>query len=219
MHAEYEPAMRITDHDDRRFDIQKRRRVAEMSVEEMRRELLTSEVTGLRNRRAFYEAGPSTVIALCDLDGLKALNRYGYTVGNAILQAKAKALHRAGLDAYHDKGDEFLCRAENPEAIRARLERARTILRNASIQVKSADGTSLRVKGADFSYGIGMSLEDAELRLKRQKAERELRGELSRGRLCSISVITEEAPMQVPAVAALNGLCEITSVTPPVVQK
>ena len=36
-----------------RFDLDKRRRVAEMSREEMQRELLTSEVTNLPNRRAF----------------------------------------------------------------------------------------------------------------------------------------------------------------------
>ncbi len=45
---------------ERRVALGKRRRVAEMSPEEMRRELLTSEVTGLPNRRAFGEAGAST---------------------------------------------------------------------------------------------------------------------------------------------------------------
>jgi GGDEF domain-containing protein len=115
----------------RRFDSERRRRVAEMSLEEVRRELLTSEVTGLPNRRAFAEAGTSTAIALSDLDGLKALNKLGYAGGDAILRAKADALFAAGLDAYHDKGDEFLSRAVNADELQARLECARTILRKS----------------------------------------------------------------------------------------
>ena len=46
----------MTDHavdpkGERRVAVEKRGRVAQMSPEEMRRELLTSEVTGLPNRR------------------------------------------------------------------------------------------------------------------------------------------------------------------------
>jgi hypothetical protein len=40
---------------ERRVDLENRRRTAEMSPEEMQRELLTSEVTGLPNRRALKE--------------------------------------------------------------------------------------------------------------------------------------------------------------------
>jgi GGDEF domain-containing protein len=182
---------------DRRFDLGRRRRVAEMSLEEMRLELLTSEVTGLPNRRAFEEAGTSPAIALSDLDGLKALNNYGYAVGDAILKAKADALLTAGLDAYHDKGDEFLCRAVDPDELPARLEGARTILRNRSIQVQLANGTTLRVCGADFSYGVGTTVEDAETRLRSQKMQREARGELARGELCQILVAAEELHSEV----------------------
>ena len=69
--------------------------VAEMSPEEMRRELLTSEVTGLPNRRAFDEAGVSSAVAMSDVDGLKALNKYGYQAGNAVLKAKADVSARS----------------------------------------------------------------------------------------------------------------------------
>lgn len=98
---------------ERRCDSERRRRVAEMSLEEMRRLLLTSAVTGLPNRRAFEEAGSALAIAMSDLDGLKALNNYGYSVGDAVLRAKANALCDANLDAYHDKGDEFLFRGDD----------------------------------------------------------------------------------------------------------
>jgi GGDEF domain-containing protein len=97
---------------ERRVALAKRRRVAEMSPEEMQRALLTSEVTGLPNRRAFDEAGTALAVAMSDVDGLKALNKYGYEAGNAVLKATAEALREAGLAAYHDKGDEFLCRGK-----------------------------------------------------------------------------------------------------------
>src|SRR5690242_7480556 len=98
-------------HRERRIALGTRRRVAEMTPEEMRRELLISDVTGLPNRRAFEEASGALAIAISDADGLKALNdAYGYAAGDALLQAHAQALRKAGLEAYHDKGDEFLCR-------------------------------------------------------------------------------------------------------------
>jgi PleD family two-component response regulator len=53
MQVEKEHVAAVTHNVDRRLDLEKRRRVAEMSSDEMRRLLLTSEVTGLPNRRAF----------------------------------------------------------------------------------------------------------------------------------------------------------------------
>jgi len=112
---------------DRRVALAERRRVAEMSLEEMQRELLTSEVTGLPNRRAFGEAGAALAVAMSDIDGLKALNQYGYDVGNAVLKANADALRKAGLEDYHDKGDEFLCRGNHTQELLAKLECVRAI--------------------------------------------------------------------------------------------
>jgi GGDEF domain-containing protein len=173
---------------ERRVALGKRRHVAEMSPEEMRRELLTSEVTGLPNRRAFGEAGAALAIAMSDVDGLKALNKYGYEVGNAVLKAKADALRDAGLEAYHDKGDEFLCRGNHIKELLAKLERARAILRDRTIVVERADGSTLSVTGADFSYGVGKDIDEAEFGLKSHKAEREGRGEIARGELRGITI-------------------------------
>ena len=173
---------------ERRVALGKRRTVAEMSPEQMRRELLTSEVTGLPNRRAFGEAGASSAVAMSDVDGLKALNKYGYQTGNAVLKAKADALREAGLEAYHDKGDEFLCRGTRVTELLAKLERARAILRDRTIVVEKADGTALSIRGADFSYGVGKGIDEAEFNLMRHKAEREVRGEIARGELRSITI-------------------------------
>jgi len=173
---------------ERRVALAERRRVAEMCPEEMQRELLTSEVTGLPNRRAFNEAGAAGAVAMSDVDGLKALNEYGYEVGNAVLKAKANALREVGLDGYHDKGDEFLCRGHSIKALVAKLERARVILRDRTIFAERADGGGLSITGADFSYGVGKNIHEAEFRLQRHKAERRKRGEIARGELRGITI-------------------------------
>ena len=169
---------------ERRVALKERQRVSEMSPEQLRQELLTCEVTGLPNRRAFDEAGESPAVALSDLDGLKAVNdKYGYDAGDALLKAKATALREAGLEAYHDKGDEFLCRGNSLEELQARLERARALLKSRTILPERKRGSAVQFIGADFSYGVGKDNDEAEMRLKRHKAERKASGHLERGEL------------------------------------
>jgi GGDEF domain-containing protein len=191
---------------ERRIALAKRQRVAEMSTEEMRRELLTSEVTGLPNRRAFGEAVAALAIAMSDVDGLKALNKYGYEAGNAVLKAKADALCEAGLEAYHDKGDEFLCRGNHIKELLAKLERARAILRDRTIVVERADGSALSISGADFSYGVGKDIDEAEFGLRSHKAEREGRGEIARGELRGITIKTDKPEHSPPRLGILQRL-------------
>ena len=173
---------------DRRIALGERRRVAEMSPGEMRRALLTSEVTGLPNRRAYDEAGRAVAVAICDVDGLKALNDFAYDAGNALLRAMAETLREAGLEAYHDKGDEFLCRGSDITELQVNLERARAILRSRPINVQRPGGRGLTFSGADFSYGVGNEISQAEPALKRNKAIRESRGEIVRGELRGITM-------------------------------
>ena len=177
---------------ERRVALERRRRVAEMSLEEMQRELLTSDVTGLPNRRAFDEADVVLAVAMCDVDGLKALNNYGYETGNALLRAMADALCEVGLEAYHDKGDEFLCRDNQIEVLQVKLERAKVELRVRTIFVRRADGRTLSIKGADFSYGVGKDIYEAEIDLKNHKTSRENRGAIARGELRGIIVETQK---------------------------
>jgi len=62
------------------------------------------------------------------------------------------------------------------------------MLRDRTILVAQVDGSTLSVTGADFSFGIGKDIGEAEFRLKRHKAERERRGEIARGELRGISI-------------------------------
>jgi len=178
---------------ERRVALGQRRCVDDMSPEEMRRALLTSEGTGLPNRRAFDEAGRTVVVAMCDVDGLKAFNDFAYDAGNALLRAMADALREAGLEAYHDKGDEFLCRGNDTKGLRASLERARAILQSHTIIVQRRDGGGLSFIGADFSYGVGQDINEAELLLRWHKAQREANGEIVRGKLRGITIARYEA--------------------------
>ena len=182
---------------ERRVNPGERKRVEEMTPEEMRQTLLVSDKTGLPNKRAFEEAerqAPAAAIGMSDADGLKAFNdRFGYAAGDQLLQAKADALKAAGLDAYHDKGDEFLYRGATPEDLRARLEKARENLRNRVIEVTTKDGQVKAYKGADFSYGTGTELAGAEAGLKEHKGTRERAGERKRGELRGVAEARPES--------------------------
>jgi GGDEF domain-containing protein len=185
---------------DRRANVSERKRIAEMSPEEMKKELLTSPVTGMPNRRAFDEAGPAKAVAMSDADGLKAFNdKFGYHAGNALLRAKADALKAAGLDAYHEKGDEFLYRGTSTADLQSKLESARQTFRNMIIEATLPDGTVKYLKGVDFSYGTGEELSDAETALKAHKSEREVRGERVRGGLPGVAEVSQGNAIPVPA--------------------
>jgi GGDEF domain-containing protein len=85
--------LKVVGMKERRVDFATRKRVSEMSPEEMRRALLTSEKTGLPNRRAFNESRVTAFVAMADVDGLKALNdRYGYVAGDVLIHRMADML-------------------------------------------------------------------------------------------------------------------------------
>ena len=137
-----------------------------------------SEKTGLPNRRAFDESEISPWVAMCDVNGLKSLNDgYGYSAGDTPIKRFAEVLIRVSLDAYHDKGDEFLCRGETFDELYSKLLHAQQILREQPFPVLALDGGGIKaIPGANFCFGIGTELKEAEVSLKHQK---ELRKALS----------------------------------------
>jgi GGDEF domain-containing protein len=160
---------------DRRIDHAKRKLVAEMSPEEMRQALLVSEKTGLPNRRAFDERERADWVAMCDVNGLKTLNdEFGYSAGDILIRRLAEVLSGVELDAYHDKGDEFLCRGNSYPELNQKLSQAQGVLRGEPFIVYGLDARIGSVPGADFCFGIGTNLEEAERSLKHQKELRKL---------------------------------------------
>jgi diguanylate cyclase len=161
---------------ERRVDHARRKRVSEMSPEEMRQALLVSEKTGLPNRRAYDEREPSPWIAMCDVNGLKALNDgFGYSAGDILIRRLAELLTSVEVDAYHDKGDEFLCRGNSYKELNQKLSRAQKLLREP-FAVCGLDGRITIVPEATFCFGIGTNLDEAERSLKHQKELRKHRG-------------------------------------------
>lgn len=162
---------------DRRVDHLFRKRVAEMSPEEMRQALLVSEKTGLPNRRAFDEGEASPFVAMSDIDGLKIMNdNYGYATGDMLIRTFAEILLSVGLDAYHDKGDEFLCKGGSIQELNLKLSQAQLLMHTKTFVAEAMDGRVAQIEGAEFCFGIGTNLKEAERSLKRQK---ELRGHRS----------------------------------------
>jgi len=156
---------------ERRTDHLARKRVEQMSPEEMRRALLVSDKTGLPNRRSFDEGEASPWIAMSDVNGLKGLNdEFGYSAGDTLIRRFAEVLVRVGLDAYHDKGDEFLFKGKSYQDLNNKLSQAQRILRQEPFPVLAVDGGRITIiPGADFCFGIGTDLKEAEVSLKRQK--------------------------------------------------
>jgi GGDEF domain-containing protein len=155
---------------ERRTDHSTRKRVAEMSPEEMRRALLVSDKTDLPNKRAFDEGKVSPWVAMSDVNGLKSLNdEFGYSAGDTLIRRFAEVLVSIGLDAYHDKGDEFLCKGESYQDLNNKLSQAQRILRNQPFPALAVDGRITTIPGADFCFGIGTDLKEAEVSLKHQK--------------------------------------------------
>lgn len=160
---------------ERRIDHERRKRVSEMSPQEMRQALLVSEKTGLPNKRAFDEREPSLWVAMCDVNGLKALNDgFGYSAGDILIRRLAEVLTTVEVDAYHDKGDEFLCRGSSYNELNQKLSRAQKLLQEEPFAVCGMDGRITSVPEADFCFGIGTNLEEAERSLKHQKELRKV---------------------------------------------
>ena len=141
---------------------------ATLLVEPARRVVLTSSLTGLPNRQAFDEGRASPFVAIADVDLMRVFNDvYGQIAGDALLCRLAKILIGVGLDAYHQQGDEFVCKGESREELHAKLSQAREIFRE-SFQVY-AEGRIQTIEGTDFSFGIGTSLEEEKAALYEAK--------------------------------------------------
>ena len=135
---------------------------------------LVSEMTGLPNRRAFDERSTSPFVAISDVDNLTPINdRFGHSVGDMLLRRFAEVLTSVGLDPYHHLGGTFLCKGESYQELNIKLSKARQILRQQPFSVYDAGGRMTAIESAEFSFGIGTTVEEAEVSLGQQKKLRE----------------------------------------------
>lgn len=163
---------------ERRVDFVTRKRVSEMSPAELRRALLVSDKTGLPNKRAFDEGETSPFVAMSDIDGLKKMNdEYGYSTGDVLIGTFAEVLLSVGLDAYHNQGDEFLCKGSSFQELNTKLSQAQLLMKKQKFVAESLSGRVAKLEGAEFCFGIGTNLTEAERSLKHQKELRRHRSE------------------------------------------
>ena len=166
----------------------RRKRVEQMTEDERVRALLTDELTGLGNRRAWEERDRRPVQAMLDVEGLKWVNdNLGWAAGDALLRAVAAAIREEGVVGYRLGGDEFVFEGEDRASIQAAVDRIGVRLGAAAIEARLSHGSTRRWKGARVHAGIGRSLDEADAALNAAKkagiagGERADRGDRPRG--------------------------------------
>lgn len=162
---------------DRRQDLVTRKKVADMSPEEMQEALLVDHLTGLGNRRAYDESEKLPVQVSIDVDALKWVNdNMGHESGDKLLQLMGRAIQEYTDDGYHISGDEFVIQSKVRYSAESALEQVTELLGKSVITVELPDGGTLTKTGVEFSYGIGDTLNEAETELRKNKEQREAEG-------------------------------------------
>jgi len=148
----------------------RRKRVEQMTEEEKVRALLTDELTGLGNRRAWEQRDRRPVQAMLDVEGLKWVNdNLGWAAGDELLRAVAAAIREEGVLGYRLGGDEFVFEGEDRLAVERAVGRIRRRLLAARIEATLPDGSARRIKGARIHAGTGRSLDEADAALNSAK--------------------------------------------------
>jgi GGDEF domain-containing protein len=79
---------------------------------------------------------------------LKALNdRFGYSAGDILIRRLAEVLISVEVDAYHDKGDEFLCTGSSYQELNQKLCHAQRLLKEEAFVVCGIDDRITSVPG------------------------------------------------------------------------
>lgn len=168
---------------------------------ELRDLSLTDDLTGLRNRRGFFEfAGQAQAVAkranqpmllfYLDMDNLKIINdRFGHDAGSRSLVGVARALRRsfrASDVIARIGGDEFAVLATNAAGEQAQIrieKRLQTVLREETERGKHPRELSLSVGVVEVKPGGGSSLDEqlraADKLMYQQKREKKNDGAVS----------------------------------------
>lgn len=130
-------------------------------VEPAKTVVLISALTGLPNRQAFDAGTTGRFVAIVDVSLMRMFNEmYGHHAGDRLLRRLADILIGVGLEAYHNGGDDFLCKGESESELRSKLGQAREIfVKPAQIY---ADGYLQTIEEMNFSFAIGATWEQAK---------------------------------------------------------
>lgn len=167
-----------------RAQVRSRTRELELARQHAEAEARTDPLTGLPNRRSFFEAlqrdlaraerGGGLAVISVDIDHFKAINdRLGHAAGDAALQVTAGLLAghiRSGDVAARIGGEEFAvaCLGTQPQAILPLAERLRAML----------EATVIEHRGQEFSVtaslGVAFSTPGDDIESLLQKADQAL---------------------------------------------
>lgn len=169
---------------ERRTDVERRKRIAEMSPEEMKKELLVNPATGIPNKRALQERELEyldkdvvTSRAFLDVDSLKYVNDLGgHAAGDLLLKAVASEIEKTTPDGFHISGDEFIILGKNEQEARAFADKVNEQLSRKTIEFTDSDGNIYTYKGMGISYGVHKEEAGADELLRKHKEEREREG-------------------------------------------
>jgi GGDEF domain-containing protein len=161
---------------ERRKDGARRKLIADMTPDELRQAILTDELTGLGNRRAYDDSPDRAFEVSADADSLKWVNdNMGHGVGDELLRAIGEAFRRETSDAYHMfhiSGDEFRLKGDDRAQLINTMDRVAATLAAAKLTYTAPDGTIITKKGIGISYGIGTDADSADEQLQRDKEQR-----------------------------------------------
>jgi GGDEF domain-containing protein len=96
-------------------------------------------------------------------------DNFGYSTGDMLIRTFADVLVSVGLDAYHDKGDEFLCKGSSFQELNTKLSQGQQLLKSQKFVAESISGRIAKIEGAEFCFGIETTLAEAERSLRLQK--------------------------------------------------
>ena len=167
---------------ERRTNLTQRQRVSEMSTEDLRKTLLTDDMTPLGNRRAYEESQRLPYQASADLDDFKNINtRAGHEGGDEVIRSVGRILHeeaqKAGIPAYRIGGDEYRAESGDEAALHTLFSKVRERVSNEiSVVAKHPNGTEERLPSVGLSYGTGKDFATADQALEADKAARKAAG-------------------------------------------
>jgi len=162
---------------ERRTDIDGRRRVAEMSPAELKKALLTDELTGIKSRRAYEDAPRLPVQVSIDADSLAWVNdNMGHQAGDEFLRKIGQTIESVTENAYHISGDEFMVEAQTTEEAQAIMAQVNEKLKNETLTATKPDGTVIEKTGLEITFGLGETKAESDFAMEEEKGAREKAG-------------------------------------------
>lgn len=163
---------------ERRSNPEARKRIADMTVEEARKELATSELTGGKNRRAYEDAPKLPVQVFLDANNLKWVNdTMGHAAGDDVIKAMHKALAKHTDEVYHLSGDEYVVQAKTEKQAKKIMADVQEELAKVKMEVTGKDGQIISKQGIGIGFGLGKTLDAADKAMQADKAAQEASGQ------------------------------------------